>query len=273
MQFKSPLFLQRTKPQFLFPLIIFLAILWILFRPLQEAVEILYSISGGAVKKVSESLSKSKYSFEELLRSKTLLKKQSRTLSILKIKLNYIESEVKKTENLKKILGLQKNIAYKTLAANLVGRTPDNWHKQIIIDKGLANGIKAGDSVLSNKGIVGQIIDVSRNTSIVQLISDPTFRIGCSIGKKGTLGILSGKTNSIGIIHFVPVGSNVKKGDLVITSGISTSNLLQTYPPHHPIGKISKISRRKYKGTDLYIEVTLFENLQTLTNVLVFCPA
>lgn len=272
MQLKRPLFLQRIKPQTFFTILIFLIIFWIILRPLQEIGKNLYLILGSTATKISDLTSQSRYSLEELLRSRNLLRKQSNTLSFLKIKLRYLENEIKEVENLKNILKLQRKIAYKTHGANVIGRTPDNWHKQIIINKGSTVGVMIGDSVLSINGIIGQVVEANKNTSIIQLVSDPTYKVGCKIGKKNILGILAGKTNSISIVHFVPVGSRVKIGDLVTTSGISSGGLLQTYPPHHPIGKVSKVSKKKSKGSDLYIEVMLFEDLSSLNTVLVFSP-
>ena len=48
--------------------------------------------------------------------------------------------------------------------------------------------------------------------------------------------------------------------------------LSPSYPPGHPVGRISKISKKKSKASDLYIEVKLSENLNSISDVLVFSP-
>ena len=73
----------------------------------------------------------------------------------------------------------------------IIGRSADNWHKQVIIDKGLNENIMIGDSVLSNRGIVGQIVEANKQTSTIQLISDPSFKLGCKIVDKDLIGIVS----------------------------------------------------------------------------------
>ena len=247
-------------------------IAWVLSKPLQEIGKTIYSSVGIFVNNTFEVLSHGKSITKELVSSKQLLRKQKKTISLLKIKISSLENQNKNTSKLKNLLNLKENIRYKTISANVIGRSPDNWHKQIIIDKGRDFKIKPGDSVISEKGIIGQIIEADKNTSTIQLISDPSYRLGCRIKKRNILGILSGKTNSVSLLEFIPIGSKVKAGDLVEASGIASGGLAPSYPPGQPVGRISKISRKKNKASDLYIEVKLSENLNSLSDVLIFSP-
>ncbi|MBI3591845.1 MAG: rod shape-determining protein MreC [Candidatus Melainabacteria bacterium] len=272
MSFKKPLFIQNINPKAVFTIVIWLIVAWVLSRPLHGIGQHIYELLGTLTSSTFQNISKTKSNAEDLLKSKVLVSKQAKTISLLKIKMNYLENQIKETENLKGLLNLKRSLSYKTVCTNVIGRSADNWHKQIILDKGKEYNIMLGDSVLSAKGIIGQVVDVDKNISIVQLISDPSYKLGCKIAKKNILGILTGKTNSISIIQFIPVGSNVKTGDLVITSGIATGGLQPTYPTNHPIGKVSKVSKKKSKTSDLYIEVKLSEDLNSLSDVLVFSP-
>ena len=245
-------------------------IAWILAKPLQEIGKSIYASAGLLVNNTFELVTHGKSITEELITSKKLVKEQEKIISLLEIKINHLENQNKNVNNLKEILNLRRNIRYKTTSASVIGRSPDNWHKQIIIDKGKDSKIESGDSVITVKGIVGQIIETDKNISIVQLISDPSYKLGCKIKKRNILGILSGKTNSVGLLEFIPIGSKVKVGDLIETSGIASGGLSPSYPPGHPVGKISKISKKKSKASDLYIEVKLSENLNSINEVLVF---
>ncbi len=270
MFFKKPLFTQNIKPKTIFTIFLWLIVAWVLSKPLQEIGKNIYGSVGLLTNNTFELITHGKSITEELITSKKLAKEQSKTISLLKIKINYLENQNKSISNFKELLNLKKNIRYKTISASVIGRSPDNWHKQIIIDKGKDLKIKPGDSVISKKGVIGQIIEANGNTSIIQLISDPSYRLGCKIKKRNILGILSGKTNSIGLLEFIPIGSKVKVGDIIETSGIASGGLSPSYPPGHPIGKINKISKKKSKASDLYIEVKLSENLNSLSDVLVF---
>ncbi len=272
MSIKKPLLIQNFNPRIIFILIVWLIIGWILAKPLQGIGKSIYLLFGSFTNNAFQSIYQTKLSAEEIIKAKSLTSEQAKLISQLKIKINCLEKENKSYKNLETLLDLKKHISHKTTTANVIGRSPDNWHKQIIIHRGENYFVMPGDSVISSKGIVGQIIDTDKTTSLVQLISDPAYRVGCKIKRKNILGILSGKTNSIAQIEFVPFGSDVKIGDVVITSGIGTGKFPPTYPSNHPIGKISKISKKKSRASDLYIEVKLFEDLSTLSEVLVFSP-
>ena len=272
MVFKKPLFIQSINPRTAFAIILWVMLAWVLSRPLKGIGENIYKILGAATNNTFQNISQTKSTAEELLKSKFLVQEQSKTISLLKIKINYLENQIKESDNLRNLLSLKKVLHYKTIAASVIGRSADNWHKQIILDKGQDSGIMIGDSILSTKGVIGQVVDITKDFSTVQLISDPSYRLGCKIANKDILGILAGKTNSVGLVYFIPIGSNVKVGDLVVTSGITTGNLSLTYPANHPIGRVSKVSKEKSKASDLYIEVKLTEDLNSLSNVLVFSP-
>ncbi len=272
MFFKKPLFVQNIKPKTIFTIFLWLMIAWVLSKPLQEIGKTIYGSLGLLANNTFEVITHGKSITKELITSKRLAQEQAKTISLLKIKMNHLENQNKNINSLKELLDLKKKIQYKTFSANVIGRSPDNWHKQIIIDKGKDLNIKSGDSIISAKGIIGQVIEADKNTSVVQLISDPGYKLGCKIKKRNLLGILSGKTNLIGLLEFIPIGSKVKVGDSIETSGIASDGLSPSYPPGHPIGRISKISKKKSKASDLYIEVKLSENLNSISNVLVFSP-
>ncbi len=269
---KKPIFSLNVNPQTILTLIVWLIVAWILSRPLVGIGQGVYKLLGTVTSQTFQGLYESKSSAEDLLKSKTLLNEQANRISLLEIKLNYLRNQISELEKLKQILDLKKHLSYKAISATVIGRTADNWHKQIILDKGKTNGLKLGDAVLSEKGVIGQIVDIDKSTSIIQLISDPAYKLGCKISKRKLIGILSGKTNSVGLLEFIPIGTDVKVGDLVVTSGIGSQALLPTYPSGHIVGKVSKVSKRSSRASDLYIEVKLAEDLNFLSDVLVFSP-
>ena len=270
--FRKLFFKQSINPKSVFNVLIFLAVIWILAKPLQGIGFFVYKYLGKTVNNFFNTVTVGTIAAKDFIKSEKTICSQAKIISLLKIKIAHSEEGLKEIEKLRNTLNLKKHIRYKTISSTVIGRSADSWHRQIILDKGLDFGIMIGDSILSSMGIVGQIIEVQKNNSIVQLISDPSYKLGCKIKKRDVLGILSGKTNSLGILKFIPIGTKVKIGDEVVTSGIATGGLLPTYPAGHPVGKIIKVSRKKKKSSDLYIEVKLSEDLNSLSDVLVFSP-
>ncbi len=272
MALKKTFFVQNIKPKTIFTIFLWLMVAWALSKPLQEIGKTIYSSVGTLANNAFELVTHGKSITEELITSKKIANEQEKEISLLKTKIDYLENQNSHITQLKELLNLKKSTRYKTISANVIGRSPDNWHKQIIIDKGKNEGVKSGDSVITTKGIVGQVIETNNNTSTIQLISDPSYKLGCKIKKRNILGILSGRTNSTGLLNFIPIGTKVKTGDLVETSGIASGGFAPTYPPGHPVGKIRKTSKKKSKASDLYIEVKFSEDLNSLNNVLIFSP-
>ena len=121
-----------------------------------------------------------------------------------KLKTKKYESEFLETENkrLKKIL---EDIAYssETIIAKVLIDKQSPFLKSIIINKGTKNGLKKGMAVLSDKYLVGKIVEVNYMSSRVLLLSDLNSRIPVSIEPGSIQSILSGngKNSSIIIPH------------------------------------------------------------------------
>ena len=56
--------------------------------------------------------------------------------------------------------------------AEIIGVPPDPQRAAVILDKGTADGIAVGYAVVDASGLLGQITDVSANTSWALLVSD-----------------------------------------------------------------------------------------------------
>lgn len=98
----------------------------------------------------------------------------------------------------------------------VIYRNPIYWYDELTINKGEVDGIKKGDIVINNEGLVGIISDVYKNTSIVTLITSAYEN------SKLTVGILSGED----IIYGIVSDYDKNKNELVIselTKDISVS--------------------------------------------------
>ena len=272
---KKRFYIQQISPRTIFTILFCTLIVWILVKPIQSFGNWAYFQAGSFVSYFTQLTTNIKSTTSELLTSKTLIKEQSDIILQLRLKNYQLENLVKKNEARRETRSQQNKIHFQTVNAQIIGRSPDSWHKQTIINKGTDSRVMIGDSVISSKGIVGQVIEANKSSSIIQLVSDPNFKLGCRIHNKSkdTIGILSGKNNFSGTIEFIPIGTKIKIGDIVKTSGIKGINYFPAYPPGFPVGIVSKISKNKNKASDLYVEVKLFEDLTSLDEVLVFSPA
>ena len=106
----------------------------------------------------------------------------------------------------------------------------------IIIDRGTIDGVKNNLPVLTPKGVVGKTIEVSKNNSIVQLISDANFRLSTRILPSGATGILRFINGETAEIREVQKNVVINIGDKVVTSGFS-----DIYPAGLPVGTVKGV--------------------------------
>ncbi len=113
-----------------------------------------------------------------------------------------------------------------------------NRVETISIDKGSRDGLYSGLVVINEEGIVvGKIAEVKEYTSEVYLVLNDQCRIAATIlGDDKTSGIVEGELGLTMQMSFIPQSKNIKKGDIVISSGLEES-----IPRGLVIGQVSEL--------------------------------
>jgi rod shape-determining protein MreC len=108
-----------------------------------------------------------------------------------------------------------------------------------VINKGAINGVFEGQPVLDDRGIVGQIMQVSSTNSRVLVIADVTHAIPVRIARNNVRLIVtgSGSLNELLIPH-VAHSSDIKIGDTLLSSGLGN-----VFPEGYPVATITSIVR------------------------------
>ena len=101
----------------------------------------------------------------DLAQSQTALQAQNRRLNAENIRLqaevNQNTALQKDVNELKAILGLQQETSNGSVAAAVVSSGRDPSSSLLVIDKGSVNGVYEGQPVISDKGVVGQVVAVA----------------------------------------------------------------------------------------------------------------
>lgn len=142
-------------------------------------------------------------------------------------------------KQLKNILDLAGTAGYKIVNAKVISHgSSQSFAQTITIDSGSNAGIKKNMTVLSQYGIAGVVKDVYPSSALIQLASDPSFRIGIRIATTQQIGILAGQGNRSAELQLLDNSNNVKVGDVLLSRG-SASN--RPYVPGVPVGYVSKV--------------------------------
>lgn len=63
------------------------------------------------------------------------------------------------------------------MVTQVISTVNDPYSDQVVIDKDSVNGVYEGQPVISDKGVVGQVVAVAKLTSRVLLICDATHAL------------------------------------------------------------------------------------------------
>jgi len=137
-------------------------------------------------------------------------------------------------ERLRSLLSSPVRGGIKKMFAEILSVDSDPYSHQVVINRGTNDGVYEGQPVLDEKGIVGQILHVGASSSRVILISDISHAIPVRVQRNGLRLIASGSGQIDRLIHnFVPHSADVKKGDLLVTSGLGGK-----YPEGYPVSRV-----------------------------------
>jgi len=196
-----------------------------------------------------------------LSRQKEELQKEVASLRRQGVESKELEAQVKE---LKRLLNwTEQRPEYETVAADIVGQSPDNWQRLMIVNKGSSDGVKKYMSVVTEEGLVGRTIAVGSNSSVVQLITDSRSGIGARDLRNRETGILEGRNEET--LRLVPMNDDAV---MQVGDGVETSGLGLTCPPGITIGRVYKVTKRE-KGMSRLVEVRPFVKFSQLSKVLI----
>ena len=150
------------------------------------------------------------------------------------------------------------------IPALVVSNSTDRLHNILIINKGKRDGIAEDMGVVTDRGIVGYILNAGEKYSKVSSILDIDNMASGTLTGSNTFGVIQwdGKTARRTVMHDIPVHTVFSEGDTVVSSGYSL-----IYPPGIPIGTVA--GHRLRDGVNYDITIDLFEEFPRLWHVYV----
>ncbi len=125
---------------------------------------------------------------------------------------------------------------YTAIAANVIARDTNLWYKRLIIDRGTLDGVKRDMPVVTATGVVGRVIAVGPNHSMVQVITDKHAGAGAMLQESRVKGEVRGLDNARAELKNIPANEEVKPGDVVVTTGLD-----RIYPRGLVIGTVEAV--------------------------------
>ena len=176
---------------------------------------------------------------------------------------NKLIERIASQKRLAKLMAYEDDWEKKAVVASVIGKGATQWSKVIIINKGTQDGIRDHLAVVTDAGVIGQIIHAGLNTSKVLLIIDGRSAVDALFQNSRISGVVVGAGDDECHLKFVPNTADVKVGDQVLSSGLGG-----IFPKGLIIGKVSQVTKKKQ---GLFQDITLVpsSDLSRLEEVLV----
>ncbi len=141
-------------------------------------------------------------------------------------------------ERLRKLLDVKGRQQANGRVAQILYAARDPFSRRVIVDKGQQDKIIAGQPVVDDAGVVGQVTRVFPFVSEITLITDKDQAVPVQIVRNGLRSVVFGLGNGQLELRFMPANADVQKGDLLVTSGLDGIFL-----SGFPVAKVVQIER------------------------------
>ncbi|MDR3334545.1 MAG: rod shape-determining protein MreC [Treponema sp.] len=158
---------------------------------------------------------------------------------------------------LREQLGFSSSLGYKHIAAELIGRDPDNLFSALVINKGKHAGVSNNMPVIAYQngvqGLVGKVIQAGQFESLVMPLYDVSAFVSSRLSESRYEGIVEGQGSPDVplLMRFIRkrAREEINTGDVIMTSGIGG-----VYPGGITIGRVS---RMRYQEDEISMDLEL----------------
>jgi rod shape-determining protein MreC len=139
---------------------------------------------------------------------------------------------------LRRLLDARERMPRKSIFAEILYAGRDPFSRRIVIDKGSRSGIEAGQAVVDDVGVIGQVTRVHVLLSEVTLITDKEQMLPVQVVRNGLRAVAYGGGDGTLDLRYMAANADLHADDVLVTSGIDG-----TYPSGLPVARIARIER------------------------------
>lgn len=155
-------------------------------------------------------------------------------LLVSSARLARLQAATAENARLRELLGAVERGGLGVQLAPILDLDLDPTRQRLVLDAGDRDGVRVGQVVIDAGGVLGQIIAVTPMHSTVLLLTDPDHALPVAVLRNGVRLVAYGIGNSDQLrLASIPLSSDVKVGDLVVTSGLG-----ERFPAGFPVGRI-----------------------------------
>ena len=180
---------------------------------------------------VIRTLSDDIKSQRQLIKQDTRLREQLLFLQAHMQKLLAIKQE---NSQLRALLKAASSTSGRFMEASVLAVSPKPYLHHLVLNKGGHDEVYRGQPVLDAHGIMGQVVQVNNQTSVVSLVTSKQSRVPVQDVRSGVRAVVEGVGHYKQLhLRYVTQTMDIKQGDQLITSGLGG-----VYPYGYPVGKV-----------------------------------
>lgn len=164
----------------------------------------------------------------------------------------------------------RENADFQYLPADVIGRDTDPNLLTLRLNKGLVDGVDNGMPIVTERGLVGRVIDVGPNWCQVQLLIDNGSAVRARLGQSRAEGVVAGRGDSPLLMDYITQEIEISAGEYVLTSGVGGR-----LPSGLVIGQVTSVRQSDealFQQADVRPSVD-FSRLEVVLIIVSFRPA
>ncbi len=194
------------------------------------------------------------YAVTEYFSSLSTLKEENRLMRDQQVlnaqQLQQSRQLLAENAHLRKLLEASERIGLRTVMSEILYDARDPFSRKIILDRGQRHGLIAGQPVIDDLGVVGQVTRVFPFTSEVTLLTDKDHAIPVQVLRSGVRSVAYGRGQAGMLeLRFMASNADIQKGDVLTTSGIDG-----VYPAGLAVGTVATVET---KTSDAFARILL----------------
>jgi len=150
------------------------------------------------------------------------------------VRLKEFQSE---NDRLRKLLDVRDALGGRGQAARVIGRSPSQWFRLIVLDKGTKDALAKRDVLVTAAGLAGRVFEVGPFSARAVLITDPEFRAGAIGQDSRDMGVIAGAGGPRLKLQYLPRETKLAVGEVVLTSGLGG-----IFPKGIAIGRVREVA-------------------------------
>ncbi len=143
-------------------------------------------------------------------------------------------------DHLRRMLGVVPTLPRRATMGEIIHSGRDPFSRKVIVNLGSQQGITAGQAVIDEDGVIGQVTRTYPFSAEVTLATDKDLALPVQVERNGLRAIAFGNgREQVMNLPYLPVNVDIREGDKLVTSGMDG-----IYPAGLAVAIVKRIERK-----------------------------